>query len=107
VAQRQAHLRAKAAVDVEDAVAHLRSTAGDTVALSFIDALERGVNLLTRSPQAGSLQFAYELAIPELRAWALKRFPYVIFSIPHENHIDIWRVLHARRDLPGAIRSDD
>lgn len=77
------------------------------MALSFIDALERGGNLLTRSPHAGSLQFAYELDIPELRAWALKRFPYVIFCTPHENHIDIWRVLHTRRDRPGAIQSDD
>jgi toxin ParE1/3/4 len=107
MAQRQAHLRARAAVDVEDAVAHLRSTAGGMVALSFIDALERGVNLLTRSPHTGSLQFAYELAIPELRAWALKRFPYVIFYVPHENRIDILRVLHTRRHLPAAFQSDD
>ena len=102
---RQAHLRARAAADVEDAIAHLRGTAGDAVALSFIDALESGVNLVTRSPNAGSLKFAYELAIPELRAWSLKRFPYVIFYLPYDDHIDIWRVLHTRRDLPGAFQT--
>jgi toxin ParE1/3/4 len=100
-------LREKAAVDVEDEIAHLRDTAGDAVALSFIDALEQGVNLVTRSPNAGSLKFAYELAIPELRAWVLKRFPYAIFYVTHVDHIDIWRVLHTRRDLPGAIQTDD
>jgi plasmid stabilization system protein ParE len=31
----------------------------------------------------------------------------VVFSVPHENHIDIWRVLHTRRDLAGAIQGDD
>ena len=105
--QRQAHLHARAAADVEDAIAHLRGTVGDAVALSFIDALEDGVNLVTRSPNAGSLRFAYELAIPELRAWGLKRLPYVIFYVPREGRLDIWRVLHTRRDLPGAFQSDD
>ncbi len=65
--QRQAHLHARAAADVEDAIAHLRGTASDAVALSFIDALEDGVNLVTRSPNAGSLKFAYASLRPECR----------------------------------------
>jgi toxin ParE1/3/4 len=79
--------------------------AGDAAAQSFIDALEGAVNFVTRLPNAGSLRFAYELAIPELRAWSLKRHPYVMFYVSHDDRIDIWRVLHARRDLPGAFRS--
>ena len=94
-------------MDVEEAITHLRGTADDAVALSFIDALEQGVNLITRSPNAGSSKFAYELGIPELRAWVLKRFPYVIFYVPHDDQVDIWRALHTRRHLPGAIQTDD
>jgi toxin ParE1/3/4 len=107
VTRRTARLRARAVADVGDAIDHLRGTASDAVALPFIDALEQGINLVTRSPHAGSLKFAYELGIPDLRAWVLKRSPYVIFYVPHDDHIDIWRVLHTRRDLPGAINSDD
>ena len=67
--QRQAHLRSRAASDVDETVAYLRGDAGDAVALAFIDALESGINPISRSPNAGSLRFVYELGIPELRAW--------------------------------------
>jgi toxin ParE1/3/4 len=106
VAQRQARLRASAAVDVDAAIAHLRNVAGDAAALSFIDALEHGINLVRRSPHAGSSRFAHELAIPELRAWAVKRFPYVIFYVPYDDHIDVWRVLHTRQDIPTRVPGD-
>ena len=105
--QRQAHLRSRAASDIDDAIAYLRGDAGDAVALAFIDALEHGINHITRSPNAGSLRFAYELGIPELRAWALRRFPCVIFYVPLGDRIDIWRVLHTRRDIPGTFARDD
>ena len=105
--QRQAHLRARAASDIDETIAYLRGQAGAAVALDFIDALESGINHITRSPNAGSLRFAYELGIPELRAWGLRRFPYVIFYVPLGKHIDIWRVLHTRRDVPGTFVADD
>ena len=89
--ERQAHLRSRAASDIDETVAYLR---GDAVALAFIDALENGINHITRSPNAGSLRFGYELGIPELRTWGLRRFPYVIFYMPLGDRIDIWRVLH-------------
>ena len=105
--KRQAHLRSRAASDIGDAIAYLRGDAGDAVALAFIDALETGINHITRSPNAGSLRFVYELGIPELRAWGLKRFPYVIFYLPQGDRIDIWRVLHTRRDIPGTFARDE
>ncbi len=50
--------------------------------------------------------FAYELSIPELRAWGLKRFPYVTFYMPRGDRIDVWRVLHTRRDIPGSLQPE-
>jgi toxin ParE1/3/4 len=47
------------------------------------------------------------LDIPGLRSWPLRRFPYVIFYIEQENHIDVWRVLHARRDIPALMQQPD
>jgi toxin ParE1/3/4 len=107
VTARQAHLRSRAASDIDDAIDYLRGDAGDVVALAFIDALENGINHITRSPNAGSLRFAYELGIPELRAWGLGRFQYVIFYVALGDRIDIWRVLHTRRDIPGTFARDD
>ena len=100
--ERQANLRARAASDIDEKIAYLRGEARAAVALDFIDALENGINHITRSPNVGSLRFAYELGIPELRAWGLRLFPYVIFYVPLGNRIDIWRVLHTRRDVPGT-----
>ncbi len=100
---RQAHLRARAATDVDDAIAYLRVDAGDAILLAFIDALQRGIERLKRSPNTGSLRFAYELGIPDVRALGLRRFPYVIFYVPFDDRIDIWRVLHTRRDVPATF----
>ena len=105
--ERQAQLRARAASDIDETIAYLRGEAGDAVALDFIDALENGIHQITRSPNAGSLRFAFELGIPELRAWGLSRFPYVIFYMALGDRIDIWRVLHTRRDIPGSFARDD
>lgn len=107
MAQRQAQLRSRAAADIDGGIAHLRETAGAQAALDFIDELELGINQITRSPTAGSLRFAYELGIPELRAWGLRRFPFVIFYVPSIGGIDIWRVLHTRHDIPGAFDRND
>jgi len=107
VTERRAQLRAPAAADIDDAIAHLRDNAGDEVALAFVDALENAVNHIARSPSVGSLRFSYELGIPELRARRVRRFPYVIFYVPRGDHIDIWRVLHTRRDIPSTFARDE
>lgn len=103
MAGRRAVLRTLALEDIDHAIARLRREASDTVALRFIGALEQTIGRALRLPHAGSLKFAYELGIPDLRAVPLKRFPYVVFYIPLDDGIDIWRLLHARRDLPHAF----
>lgn len=96
-------LRQLAATDLEDASDYYRHEAGERVALEFIDAVGRGMKRISRSPHVGSLHFAYELAIPDLRAWPLQRFPYVVFYVVADDEIDVWRILHTRRDLPTTI----
>ena len=100
---RPVRLRQLAAIDLEDASDYYRREAGAQVALEFIDAVERGMKRISRNPQLGSLHFAYELAIPDLRAWPLQRFPYVLFYVDADDEIDLWRILHTRRDPPSAI----
>lgn len=100
---RQVQLRSLAASDVDDIAAHLAEEAGRDAALGFVDALEQALRHLASAPNSGSLKFGYELGIPELRAWRLRRQPYVVFYVPLDDRLDVWRVLHERRDIPASF----
>jgi toxin ParE1/3/4 len=102
----EARLRAVAAGDIQSAVAYYRESSGPSIADDFIDELEAAISHLLRHPLAGSLRYAYELEIPDLRSWSLKRFPYLIFYLADEEHLDIWRVFHAHRDIPAYLSSE-
>ncbi len=99
----RAQLRAAAEQDVDEAAAYYRDEAGARTALDFIDSLEAAIAHLCDYPLSGSLRFAFELEIPDLRSWTLPRFPYLLFYVPDDDRIDIWRVLHARRDIPAFL----
>lgn len=99
----QAQLRSAAERDIEDAVTYYRDEAGHQIALDFLDALESAITHLCQYPLSGSLRFAFELEIPDLRSWVLPRFPYLLFYVPDDDRIDVWRVLHARRDIPTFL----
>jgi len=38
-----------------------------------------------------------------LRTIGLKGFPWLVFYREGETHVDIWRVLHAKRDMPAWL----
>jgi toxin ParE1/3/4 len=46
---------------------------------------------------------AYELVIPDLRCWPLPHFPYLLMYVERDAAIDVWRVLHTRRDIPSTL----
>ncbi|MCE9620873.1 MAG: type II toxin-antitoxin system RelE/ParE family toxin [Actinomycetia bacterium] len=96
-------LRAAAAHDIELAVDHYLTEAGVVLALKFIDAFEHTLARISRAPLVGTLRFSYELGIPDLRAWPLRGFPHLIFYVPEVARVDVWRVLHSRRDLPAEM----
>ena len=102
----QIALRAIAISDIEAAMTHYRNEAGPEIAFEFIDTLEGAINHIRQHPLSGSLRFASELEIPELRSWSLQKFPYLIFYVSNKNRVDIWRVLHARRNIPAHLISD-
>ena len=101
-----AQLRSTAEHDIEQAVAHYRDERGPELALDFVDAFEAAIADLCHHPFIGTLRFAFELEIPELRSWPLPRFPYLVFYVPTDKHIDVWRVLHARRNIPAFLSVD-
>lgn len=99
--------RERANLDVEEAVAYYLNEGSEQAALGFIDALEQAYAHLSRHPSTGSPRYAHELNLPGLRVWPLKRYSYLIFYLEHDDHIDVWRVLHGQRDIPAWLQGDE
>jgi toxin ParE1/3/4 len=97
-------LRERARRDVDEATDFYLAEAGEAVALRFIDALQTTLGALSRRPAAGSPRHAQELDLPGLRSRVLGRFPYVIFYVERDRDVDVWRVLHAKRDIAARLQ---
>ncbi|MDE2372161.1 MAG: type II toxin-antitoxin system RelE/ParE family toxin [Burkholderiales bacterium] len=87
--------------DVDEAIDHYLVEADAKVALGFVDELEKAYARIGRHPHSGSPRYAHALGLAELRFWRLGRYPFLVFYIEREEHIDVWRVLHEQRDIPA------
>ncbi len=95
--------RAQADRDVRQAVDYYVNEGAAQAALGFVDAIEQAFLHIGRYPATGSTRYAHELELPGLRCWPVKRFPYLVFYVEGDDHIDVWRVLHAQRDIPAWL----
>jgi toxin ParE1/3/4 len=91
--------------DVDEAVAYYSGAGGTQAALKFIDALEDAYSRISRHPAAGSPRYAHELDVPGLRYTTLTRFPHLVFYIERQDHVDVWRLLDGRRDIPAWLQA--
>ena len=96
-------LRARARRDVDEAVAHYLDHAGTEIVIGFIDALEEAFGHIADNPGSGSPRYGHEVNLPGLRSWPLKAYPYLVFYMKYEDRIDVWRILHDRRDIPAWL----
>jgi len=99
--------RKSARGDVENAVEYYAREAGAQIALGFIDSLQSTYVSIETHPASGSLRYAYELGLPRLRCMTLKGFPYIVFYLEHADHVDVWRVLYAKQDVPAWLRDPE
>ena len=90
--------------DVAAALDYYRGEVGIDIASGFLDAVQAAYWAIAEHPAAGFPRYAHELGLPELRSRALKRFPYLVFYVEREDYIDVWRLLHAERDIPVRMR---
>lgn len=97
-------LRGRARHDIDEAIDHNSTVATSALALAFIDALEETFSHVADHPASGSPRYAYELALPGLRSLVVKGSPYLVFCVEREADIDVWRVLHAARDIPTWLQ---
>ncbi|MFC0808603.1 type II toxin-antitoxin system RelE/ParE family toxin [Ensifer sp. P24N7] len=93
--------------DIEAAIDYYAREAGTDVALGFIDALQAAYDLIASHPESGWLRYAYELGLPDLRCVPLKRYPHLVFYRVEADDVDVWRVLHAKRDIPHSMQEPD
>ena len=75
--------------------------------LGFIDALKEAYGHISRHPDAGSSRYATELNLPGLRFWPLAKYPHLVFYLVRSDHVDVWRVLHSKRDIPSWKQEPD
>jgi toxin ParE1/3/4 len=93
--------RSQADRDVNGAIAYYLELRAVDAAMGFIDALEKAYGHIGRHPAAGSPRYAHELNLPDLRFWLVPGYPYVVFYVERDDHVDVWRILHATRDIPA------
>lgn len=96
--------RVLAQQDVDAAIAYYLDQDAQQAALGFIDALQQAYAHISRHPGSASSRYAHELGIPGLYSWPLKNFPYLVFYVECDDHIDIWRVLHSMKDIPSRLQ---
>jgi toxin ParE1/3/4 len=107
VSARPVVLRKLAQQDIDEAITHYQAEGGDPLALRFIDAVQNAFRRIGSHPGIGSLRYSYELGLEGLRAWPLRWFPLVVFYREQADHIDVWRVLHAQRDIPAWMQEPE
>ena len=91
--------------DVLDVVDYYREHVGTPVAENFSLEVDQALERLSQHPNIGSPCLALDLDIEGIKSWALKRFPHQIFYEIQDDHIELWRILHPRRDITQAMLS--
>ena len=69
----------------------------------FLVALEKAYNFIGRFPDVGSRRLGIAMRLPELRTWPLTKFPYSFIYMWDVIGIDIFRLLHHKRDIPNYL----
>jgi toxin ParE1/3/4 len=100
-------LREAAERDIESATAFYVRRAGRPVGVRFLNEVDRSLTSIGASPSIGSPHYAHQLGLAGLRARLLRRFPFLIFYMEEHDHVDVWRVLHAQRDIPAELGGAD
>lgn len=93
--------------DIDEAIQHYQQEGGTVPAVRWAGAVESALRHIGAHPASGSARYAVQLNLAGLRLWPVKRFPYLIFFIEREAQVDVWRILHGRRDIPSWLLDDE
>lgn len=93
-----------ARADEREIVAHYAREARLDLSFHFTEALRDIYRSIGDRPAIGSPRYGDLLGIEGLRSRKVKRFPFLVFYVERVDHIDVWRVLHAQRDVAAWLR---
>lgn len=99
--------RRRARLDIEEAAFWYATEANADGAERFVAAVETAMRHIATHPAAGSLRYADFDSRGGLRFWPVSKFPWLIFYRVQPDHIDVLRALHAERDIPHWLLSED
>jgi toxin ParE1/3/4 len=94
-----------AIANVHDIICYYREQAGTAVAENFAIEIAEAYARLRQHPNIGSPRPALDLDIAGIKSWALNRFPHLIFYEIQDDHVELWQILHPRRDITQAMLS--
>jgi toxin ParE1/3/4 len=99
--------RSSANRDLVTIFRHYAREAGVRVADRFFTAAESTVNRLASAPGIGTLYAPDEPLYADVRYFPVTRFRvYLVFYRPIPNGIEVLRILHGARDLPGLLAEE-
>lgn len=87
--------------DLKQVTVWYREQGDEALALKWVDAASAALRHIGAHPGSGASRYAHALNIGGLRFWQVHGFPYLIFYIERDTHVDVWRALHAQRDIPA------
>jgi len=98
-------VRDNALHDVTDTLDHYVDQGTEAAAYGLVDALEKACTTIAEHPAIGSRRHGEALGIDGLRTWPVEGFPFSVFYVERHDEVEVWRVLHMRRDIPTTLDS--
>src|SRR5207244_1926673 len=94
--------------DIDQSFYYLQEQGGLETAFRFVDKLQESLERLRKMPSIGSPRNFASSRLRGLRQWRVKGFEdYLIFYRVTEERIDVFRVLHRRRDIECILEGDE
>ena len=100
-------LNSAAEREVEKALRHYLLEAGEALGSRFFTEFLEALDHIAKFPLSGSSRYGAVVNISNLRAWTLKKFPFVIFYVVGELQINVIHFLHQHSDIPFHLQLND
>jgi toxin ParE1/3/4 len=99
--------RARALMDLDEIAEQIGRTS-PRAALRFLDAFDQTAAALAVMPALGSPHDSNHPRLRNVRVRPVKKFKnHLIFYLPITDGIEVLRVLHGARDIPGILEGED
>jgi len=97
----------RARVDILDQATYFATEEGENLSQRFLQGVEGTLSRLAEFPDLGSKRTFGNPRLATLLIWPTQGFPkhFIVYRVL-EDHLEIVRVLHAARDIPGGLESD-